>query len=69
MTSRRDLQCESGTKLGEQLAPGVVEIACRNRHCGAGSGVLVLHSFDLSGETPVRVGTKKFHAVPETREG
>ena len=40
-----DLRCPN-KKHGEITQPGVIEVKCVSRFCGAGDGVIVLHKFD-----------------------
>jgi hypothetical protein len=62
-----DLRCES-KKHGELPEPGVIEVKCDSRFCGAQRGVVVLHRFDaLTGEL---LETKRFRdpGVAEARK-
>ena len=53
-----DLRCESGKKFAELVEPGVIEVRCTDRYCGATKGVIVLHRFDAN--TGEMIGTKKY---------
>jgi len=54
----RELRC-IGTMHGKlDIHDGKLEVKCGRRRCGAGRGVVVLHTFDLTnGEL---VGTKRY---------
>lgn len=53
----RELRCNNRMH-GVILEDGILEVKCGNNLCGARSGVIVLHRFDLnSGEL---IDTKKF---------
>jgi hypothetical protein len=42
-----ELRCE--TKLhGILIEPGIIEVGCSSKFCGAGKGVVVRHRLDLS---------------------
>lgn len=57
-----DVRCESSTKHFELVEPGVIEVKCHSKWCGARSGVVVLHRFDaFTGELIV---TTKFAEPP-----
>lgn len=62
-----ELRCANGIKFGE-LFPDreVVEVKCRSARCGAGPGVIVIHSFDLI--TGRMVGTETFREPTLTVE-
>lgn len=52
-----DLRCEN-VKHAELTEPGIIEVKCRSRFCGAGNGVVVIHQFDtITGELLI---TKRF---------
>lgn len=61
----KELRC-IGTMHGKlDIHEGKLEVKCGRRRCGAGRGIVVLHTFDLiTGEL---VGTKKF-ADPAKKE-
>ena len=60
-----ELRC-GGTMHGKlDIHDGKLEVKCGRRGCGAGRGVVVLHTFDL--ETGEMVGTRKF-ADPVKKE-
>jgi hypothetical protein len=48
------------------IQDGKLEVKCGRRRCGAGRGVVVLHTFDLT--TGDMVGTKQF-ADPHKERG
>jgi len=52
-----DMRCGS-KKHGVIVCPGLLEIKCDSRFCGAGSGVVVLHRFDAT--TGELVDTRRF---------
>lgn len=52
-----DLRCKN-VKHAEMTEPGIIEVKCRSRFCGAGNGVVIIHRFDtLTGELLI---TKRF---------
>lgn len=52
------LRC-GGTMHGRlNIRDGKLEVKCRRRSCGAGRGVVVLHTFDLT--TGHMVGTNRY---------
>lgn len=53
-----DLRCESGRKHAELIEPGVIEVKCTDRYCGATKGVIVLHRFNAS--TGDLIETKRY---------
>jgi hypothetical protein len=64
-----DVRCQN-KKHGEIL-DGVIEIKCSSRFCGAGSGVVVIHRWTLTGE---RLDDKRFRdpvssAARQQKEG
>lgn len=62
-----ELRCDNGIKFGE-LFPDreVLEVKCRSARCGAGRGVIVIHSFDLG--TGKMVGTDTFRDPATTTQ-
>jgi hypothetical protein len=52
-----DIRC-SHKMHGILVSKGVLEVKCDSRLCGAGSGVVVLHQFDL--ETGSLIKTVRF---------
>lgn len=40
-----DVRCQN-KKHGELVEPGLLEVKCDSRFCGAGPGVTVIHRFD-----------------------
>lgn len=62
-----ELRCETGKLHGVMVSPGVIEFKCNSTHCGAGSGVVVLHRFDgLTGEL---ISTDRFAEPPRKETG
>lgn len=60
-----ELRC-SGTMHGKlNIHDGKLEVKCGRRGCGAGRGVVVLHTFDIN--TGELVGTSRF-ADPVKKE-
>lgn len=59
-----DLSCES-KKHAVLVAPGIIEVKCSSRFCGAKSGVVVLHRFDTT--TGALVGTTRYK-TPLTKD-
>lgn len=60
-----ELHCEN--KLhGILIEPGVLEVKCGSRFCGAESGVVVLHQFDTT--TGKLVKTLRFKEPPLGRK-
>lgn len=58
-----DLRCSS-KKHGELMEGGShLEVKCNSRFCGAGGGVIVLHTFDT--RTGELVDTKQYRDVKE----
>lgn len=60
-----DLRCHF--KLhGIIVEPGVMEVKCDSKFCGAGNGAVILHRFDLSsGEL---LGTKRYKKPGTNKE-
>lgn len=57
MPDRHELRCPA--KLhGVVTGPTSLEVKCNSRFCGAGQGVVVLHTFDTV--TGMVTGTRKF---------
>lgn len=54
-----DLRCDS-KKHAVLIAPGILEIKCDSRFCGAVSGTVVLHQFDFTDPTKVIMHTNKY---------
>lgn len=52
-----ELRCEH-TMHGVLIDDGTLEVKCKNNRCGARSGVIVMHKFDLS--TGKLISTKRF---------
>jgi hypothetical protein len=42
-----DAEIRCPARIHGIIRDGVFEVKCRSKHCGAGNGVVVLHSFDL----------------------
>jgi hypothetical protein len=42
-----DAEIRCPARIHGILRDGVFEVKCRSSHCGAGNGVVVLHSFDV----------------------
>lgn len=62
----QDVRC--GAKLHARLISSTtVEIKCDSRFCGAGKGIVVLHTFDL--HTGDMIGTRRFKAPPIVQKG
>lgn len=54
-----ELRCDNNIKFGElDREDHVLEVKCRSRRCGAESGVVVVHGFDL--ESGKLLGTKRY---------
>lgn len=53
-----DLRC--GNKKHGEIENGVLEIKCNSRFCGAESGVIVLHRWDISTGNPRFIETLIF---------
>lgn len=51
-----ELRCDN-KKHGE-LVEGILEIKCSSRFCGAGTGVVIIHCWDVS--TGERLADRKF---------
>lgn len=45
----QEIRCPEGILFGLLPVEGVLEVKCRSRRCGAGTGVVVLHRFALPG--------------------
>jgi hypothetical protein len=56
----QELRCES-KKHGVVIDDHTVEVKCDSRFCGARSGVIVLHRFDLT--TGKLVGTHRYKEI------
>jgi hypothetical protein len=61
-----ELRCGNGIKFGE-LLDEVLEVKCRSARCGAGRGIVVIHSFDLA--TGKLTGTDRFRDPANIEEG
>jgi hypothetical protein len=61
-----ELRCDNGIKFGE-LEYSVLQVKCRSARCGAGRGVVVIHSFDLL--TGKMVGTDRYRDPVIVEEG
>ena len=53
-----DLRCDGGKKFAELIEPGVIEVRCTDRYCGARKGVIVLHRFNVN--TGDLIETKRY---------
>ena len=63
-----ELRCDNGIKFGELFPEDeTLEVKCRSTRCGAGPGVIVIHSFDV--RTGKMVGTETFREPAMTRGG
>lgn len=62
---RDELRCPTGVLFGVLRGPGrarpedpegavTIEVKCPNRRCGAGPGVVVIHTFDIESAKCVR---------------
>ena len=60
-----DLSCKS-KKHAILISPGIIEVKCSSRFCGAGAGVVVLHRFDAS--TGALVGTTRYKTPLTTKD-
>lgn len=58
----QELRCEN--KLHGQLDGDLIKVSCGSRFCGAGKGVIVIHTFNT--QTGRLVGTQRFRN-PERR--
>ena len=59
-----ELRCTAGNLHGK-IAKGVIEIKCKNRLCGAGPGVVVIHKFDQM--TGILVETVRYKSARKER--
>lgn len=53
-----ELRCGTTMHAKLDIADGKLEVKCNRRGCGAGRGIVVLHTFDVA--TGSMVGTRLF---------